>query len=89
MQIISGREGIRLKDADCLVMYNVDFSATSYWQSRDRLTTKNRAVNDVYWIFSDVGIEKEIYEAVSKKRDYTLAHFKKNNLSLGNQSKLF
>ena len=89
LQIISGREGISLKDADCLVMYNVDFSATSYWQSRDRLTTKNRAVNNVYWIFSDVGIESEIYDAVSKKRDYTLAHFKKNNLSSGNQSKLF
>lgn len=89
LQIISGREGISLKDADSLVMYNVDFSATSYWQSRDRLTTKNRAVNNVYWIFSDVGIESEVYDAVSKKRDYTLAHFKKNNLSSDEQSKLF
>jgi hypothetical protein len=89
LQIISGREGISLKEADCLVMYNVDFSATSYWQSRDRLTTKDREVNEVYWIFSDVGIEQEVYNAVSKKKDYTLAHFKQNNLPSGKQSKLF
>jgi hypothetical protein len=89
LQIVSGREGISLKAADCLVMYNVDFSATSYWQSRDRLTTKERAENHVYWIFTDCGIEKEVYDAVSKKRDYTLAHFKKNNLPLDNQTKLF
>ena len=81
LQIVSGREGISLKAADCLVMYNVDFSATSYWQSRDRLTTKNREVNNVYWVFSDCGIEQEVYNAVSKKKDYTLAHFKQNHLN--------
>ena len=81
LQIVSGREGISLKNADCLVMYNIDFSATSYWQSRDRLTTKDREVNNVYWVFSDYGIEKEVYAAVSKKKDYTLAHFKQNNIN--------
>ena len=89
LQIVSGREGISLKAADCLVMYNIDFSATSYWQSRDRLTTKNREVNNVYWIFSDLGLENEIYAAVSKKKDYTLAHFKEKHLYSNNQSKLF
>jgi hypothetical protein len=81
LQIVSGREGISLKNADCLVMYNIDFSATSYWQSRDRLTTKDREVNNVYWVFSDYGIEKEVYAAVSKKKDYTLAHFKRTHLN--------
>jgi hypothetical protein len=52
LQIVSGREGISLRQADCLVYYNIDFSATSYWQSRDRMTTKNRIKNEVYWIFS-------------------------------------
>jgi len=80
LQIVSGREGISLKNADCLVMYNIDFSATSYWQSRDRLTTKDRLINNVYWIFSDAGIEQDIYKAVSNKKDYTLAHFKRTHL---------
>jgi hypothetical protein len=77
LQIVSGREGISLKKADYLVYYNIDFSATSYWQSKDRMTTKDRLENSVYWIFSKGGIEKDIYKAVTKKKDYTVNHFKK------------
>lgn len=77
LQIVSGREGISLKMADYLVYYNIDFSATSYWQSKDRMTTKDRLRNNVYWIFSKGGIEDDIYKAVTKKKDYTLSHFKK------------
>lgn len=82
LQIVSGREGISLKEADCLVYYNIDFSALSYWQSRDRMTTKDSKVSDVYWIFAERGIETKIYKAVTKKKDYTLRHFKKDLLSL-------
>jgi len=77
LQIVSGREGISLKDADCLVYYNIDFSATSYWQSRDRMTTKDRLKNNIYWVFAKGGIEYDIYKAVIKKKDYTVSHFKK------------
>lgn len=78
LQIVSGREGISLRDADYLVYYNIDFSATSYWQSKDRMTTKDRLENQVYWVFSEGGIEQEIYKAVASKKDYTLNHFKKD-----------
>ncbi|QDP61925.1 MAG: hypothetical protein GOVbin2056_8 [Prokaryotic dsDNA virus sp.] len=78
LQIQSGREGISLKEADALVYYNIDFSATSYWQSRDRMTTKDRLKNNIYWLFADKGIESQIYKAVTKKKDYTLYHFKKD-----------
>jgi hypothetical protein len=78
LQIVSGREGISLRQADCLVYMNIDFSATSYWQSRDRMTTKERVKNDIYWVFSEGGIEQDIYKAVSKKKDYTLKHFKRD-----------
>ena len=60
LQIVSGREGISLKQAEALVYYNIDFSATSYWQSRDRMTTKDRLYNKVYWIFARGGIEDSI-----------------------------
>ena len=82
LQIVSGREGISLRQADCLVYYNIDFSATSYWQSRDRMTTNERLNNNVFWIFSKGGIEDQIYKAVVNKKDYTLSHFKKDLLSL-------
>jgi hypothetical protein len=78
LQIVSGREGISLKNADYLVYYNIDFSATSYWQSKDRMTTKERPANQVYWIFSIGGIEKDIYKQVLNKKDYTLNHFKES-----------
>lgn len=77
LQIISGREGISLKEADYLVYFNIDFSATSYWQSRDRMTTKDREFNHVYYIFSKGGIEHDIYKTVLDKKDYTLNHYKK------------
>jgi hypothetical protein len=76
LQIVSGREGISLRQASALVYYNIDFSATSYWQSRDRMTTKDRLKSDVYWVFSKGGIEDKIYKAVTKKKSYTLTHFK-------------
>ncbi len=78
LQIVSGREGISLRKAEFLVYYNIDFSATSYWQSRDRMTTKDRMHNNIYWIFSEKGIEKMIYKAVNSKKDYTLRHFKRD-----------
>ena len=82
LQIVSGREGISLRKANALVYYNIDFSATSYWQSRDRMTTKDRLKNDIYWIFSKGGIEKDIYKAVIKKKDYTLTHFRRDFVNL-------
>lgn len=80
LQIVSGREGISLRKAECLVYYNIDFSATSYWQSIDRMTTMDREQNKIYWVFASGGIEKKIYSVVSNKKDYTLNHFKRDML---------
>ena len=81
LQIVSGREGISLSKAKHLVYYNIDFSALSYFQSRDRLTSMDRLSNDVYWIFSEGGIEDKIYKSVANKKNYTLKVFEKNELS--------
>jgi len=82
LQIQSGKEGISLKKAKYLVYYNIDFSSSSYWQSRDRMSTKDRLENEVFWIFSKGGIEYDIYKSVLKKKDFTLSIFRKNCLSL-------
>lgn len=78
LQIQSGREGTKLSNADVLVFYNIDFSATSYWQGRDRMTTMDRKFNNVYWIFSEGGIEEKIYAMVTKKKTYTNYYFKRD-----------
>lgn len=76
-QVSTAREGVNLSTADAIVMYNIDFSATSYWQSRDRMTNYFRKKdNRVYWIFGDKGIEGEVYRAVQKKKSFTVEYYK-------------
>lgn len=78
-QIVSGRSGTDLQTADYLIMYNIDFSATSYWQGRERMGNWTRTkLNKMFWIFSEHGFEKKVYMAVVKKMNYTNAHFKKD-----------
>ena len=76
-QIVSGREGINLQSAEALIMYNIDFSATSYWQTRARIQTRDKESEcKVHWLFSVNGIEDKIHKAVSDKKDYTIRYFK-------------
>ena len=78
LQIVSGREGISLKNADHLVFMNIDFSAVSYFQAKDRMTTLERKENTIFWIFAKDGIEEKIYKTVQGKKDYTNSTFKKD-----------
>jgi len=78
LQIVSGREGISLRNADHLVFMNIDFSAVSYFQAKDRMTTLERKENTIFWIFSKDGIEEKIYKTVQGKKDYTNSTFKKD-----------
>ena len=81
LQMVSGREGISLKEADYLVFMNIDFSAVTYFQARDRMTTNVRTFNKIFWIFAEGGIEEQIYKVIKKKKNFTLRLFK-NVLSL-------
>lgn len=79
-QIRSSREGVNLSTADALIYYNIEFSALSYIQGKDRMTSKERTKdNNVYFIFSKGGIEKHIYNRVSNKLDFTNNYFKRIN----------
>ena len=78
LQFISGREGVSLKNAKYIIAFNIDFSATTYFQFRDRMSTMDRPSNDVYWIFSKGGIERNIYKSVMSKKNYTLSNFKRD-----------
>jgi Type III restriction enzyme, res subunit len=76
LQVVSGREGLNLSAGKLIVFYNIQHSATSYFQARDRLTTSTRKESHIYWLFS--GIEEKIYKVVQDKKLYTTAHFKKD-----------
>lgn len=77
-QLTSFREGISLKEADYLVYLNIDFSAITYLQSKDRMTTMERKENIIFWVFSEGGIEEKIYKTVMNKKRYTESIFKKD-----------
>ena len=77
LQFVSGRSGIKLDKADCIVAYTIDYSAITFFQFRDRMNTLNRKENLVYWLFSKGGIEYKIHKAVMNKKNFTLQTFKK------------
>ncbi len=77
-QFQSVREGVSLKSADSMVMYNIGFSATSYWQIRDRMMTREREdPAPLYWVFSNLGIEELVYKAVKGKQNFTYTYYKR------------
>lgn len=84
LQFVSGREGINLSKADFIVAINIDFSATTYFQFKDRMTTMDRKENTVYWIFSKGGIERNVYKAVIAKKSYTLDLYKQDYARIKN-----
>jgi hypothetical protein len=76
-QIQSGSMGVNLSTADYLIFYNIDFSATSYWQARARIQALERKTPAaIHWLFTKGGIEDRIYKAVTDKKDYTTSMFK-------------
>lgn len=78
-QFQSAREGIRLDKADALIFFNIDFSYLSYEQSKNRIISKEReSYTPLYFVFSNSGIEKRIYNVVKNKSDYTYSHYKKD-----------
>lgn len=78
-QFQSAREGVRLDTADALIFYNIDFSFLSYEQGKARILSKERTLlAPLYFIFSDKGIERKIYNVVKSKENYTTVHYKKD-----------
>jgi hypothetical protein len=85
LQVVSGREGLNLSAGELIIFYNIQHSATSYFQARDRLTTNTRRESHIYWLFSSGGIEEKIYKVVQGKKTYTAAHFKRDYPCLNQQ----
>jgi hypothetical protein len=68
-------------------MIEIDFSATTYFQAKDRMTIKERLENNVFWVFAKNTIEYDIYKRVIQKKHYTTSNFiKDNGVKISNQS---
>ena len=78
-QLQSGSMGVDLSGYDYLIFFNISFSAMLYFQARARTGSHSRKdPQRVVWIFSKGGIERKIYDAVSRKKDYTLNYFRRD-----------
>jgi SNF2 family DNA or RNA helicase len=88
LQFVSGKEGINLSKADFLVMAEIDFSAVTYWQARDRMTTINRKENIVYWIMAEKSIEQKIYKLVQTKKNFTTKHYERTTIPIKDYQKI-
>lgn len=78
LQQVSGSEGISLKAADVLIIYNNGYSGRHAVQMVDRMTTIDRKENNVYFIFCRSGINARIFKAVKSKRKYNDKMFMKD-----------
>lgn len=90
-QVISGREGVKLDTADVLIMFNIDFAYLSYRQTMDRIQAFDREKEPrLIWLFSENGIEEQIYKVVkNQKENFTYEHFKRMNSKKNIQQTLF
>lgn len=71
-QQYSSAMGVNLSKAHCLVFYNFGYSGTNFIQARDRMTVKERPVNDVYFIYGKGSLSEKIHKTVSQKKNFTL-----------------
>lgn len=77
LQQVSGSEAISLKNADVLVYYSFGYSGKNYVQGRDRMTTKERERNNVYFVFEKKSINERIYKVIKEKKRYSTALFER------------
>lgn len=71
-QQYSSAMGVNLSAAHSLIFYSFGYSGTHFLQAIDRLTTKERKKNDVYFVFGKGSLSERIYKVVSKKKNFTL-----------------
>lgn len=78
LQQYSGAEGISLKKASKLIFYNWGMSGVKFIQSIDRMSTKDRLTNDIYFICGIGTISKQVLDKVINKESYGVAQFKRD-----------
>lgn len=70
-------EGVDFSYTDSMIIYSLNFSATTYLQSRERLANKKRVKPiEVHYLFTKDTLDEDIYNAVSNKMNFTSRYYK-------------
>jgi len=76
---IADAEGVDLSHMRHVVIVNTGYSGAKFTQLRERLVNMNRTTEAlVHHIVTDAGISRDVYNAVSRKKDYNLAAFRRS-----------
>jgi len=70
--------GVNLSKADCLVFYSFGFSGTNFIQARDRMTIKERLINDVYFVYAKGSLSEKIHQVIKQKKNFTEKQYENN-----------
>jgi hypothetical protein len=76
-QQYSSAMGVNLSKAHCLVFYSFGYSGTNFIQARDRMTVKERPVNDVFFVYGKGSLSEKIHKTVSQKKNFTLKMYER------------
>ena len=69
-------EGVDFSYADAMVIYSMNFSATTYIQVRNRMCNKNREEPaNIYYLMLEGGIDRYIYDTVKQKENFNTKIF--------------
>lgn len=70
-------EGVDFSYADSMIIYSLNFSATTFLQSRERLANKKRIKPIIVnYLFAKNSIDEKIFEAVKSKMNFTNSYYK-------------
>jgi len=71
-------EGVDFSYADTMIIYSLNFSATTYIQSKERLANKKRKDKIVvHYLLVSGSIDEYVYRAVKDKMNFTASYYKK------------
>lgn len=71
-------EGVDFSYADSMIIYSLNFSATTYIQSKERLANKKRVEPiQVNYLLTKNSIDEMVHKAVSNKMNFTASYYKK------------
>ncbi len=72
-------EGVDFSYASCMIIYSLNFSATTYLQSKERLANKKRTkAIVVHYLFTKDTLDEYIYKAVTNKINFTSRYYINN-----------
>ena len=75
---VAHAEGVSLADFEHFVIVNSDYSGAKFVQRRDRGVNLNKRTDAIVnHIVTDGGVSKHVYNAVSKKLDFTLTNYRR------------